>query len=96
MTRTYRLLQKWTKHRKSSSNKTDPNTVENYRLIDLVIRIEFTRAILMLRLSNFLKDFDHPFSHAVIFGNMFLRVAVSLLYDFYKLYQRYMFQFIPM
>ena len=45
---------------KSSSVTTDPNTVENEsNLIDLLMRIELTREI------------DHPFSHVLIFGNMF-------------------------
>ena len=43
--------------------------VNNYKLIDFVIRIELTRAILMSRFSNFL--FDHPFSHVFMYGNMF-------------------------
>ena len=44
------------------------------KLVDLVIRIELIRAILMQRFSNFLRKsikYDHPFLHVFIFGNMF-------------------------
>ena len=55
--------------------------VNNCKLIDLVIRIEQTRAILMSRFSNFLWKFDHPFSNVFIFGNTFLErhVFVAIL-----------------
>ena len=45
--------------------------VNNCKLIDLVIRIELTRAILMPRVSNFLKSLIISFSNVFIFGNMF-------------------------
>ena len=54
-------------------------TVKNCKLIDLVIRIELTRAILMHRLSNFLKN---SIIHIYMFlycVTCFLRVTVSLL-----------------
>ena len=51
---------------------TDPNTVQNYsKLIDLVIRIELTRAILMPRSSNFLRNFIIYFRMFLFYGNMF-------------------------
>ena len=44
----HRLLYKWTMHGKSSSITTDPNIIQNYsKLIDLVMRVELTQAILM-------------------------------------------------
>ena len=61
--------------------------VNNCKLIDLVIRIVVTRAILMPR-------FDNPFPHVFIFGIVFPE-SQFCFYACYKLYQRYMFQFIP-
>ena len=46
--------------------------VNNSKLVELVMRIELTLAILMPRFSNFLKKFDHPFPHVFTFGNIFL------------------------
>ena len=52
---------------KVSTSQQTPYTVQNLsKLIDFVIRIELTRAILKLS-----EKFDHPFSHVFIFGNMF-------------------------
>ena len=66
------FLCKWTMHGKSPSIITGPNTVQNQsKLIDLVIRIKLTRAILMPRLSQFSEKFDHLLSHVFVLGNMF-------------------------
>ena len=45
--------------------------VNNWKLIDLVIRIELTWVILMPRFSNFLRNLAIHFLHVFIFGNMF-------------------------
>ena len=55
----------------STSQLSNPNTILNYsKFIDLVMRIELTRAILLPRL-RFAEKFDHLFSYVFIFGNMF-------------------------
>ena len=52
-----RLLYKRTMHGKSPSITKDPNTVQKYsKLIDLVMKIELTLAILMSRFSNVLRN----------------------------------------
>ena len=69
----HRLLYKWTMHGNSPSIAiTDPTTcrTKKSKLIDLVIRIEFTSVILM-PLLKFSEKFDPPFSHVFRFGNMF-------------------------
>ena len=61
----HRLHYKWTAHGKSPFIITNLNTEQNQsKLIDLVMRIELTLAIL-------LPGFDHLFLHVFIFGNMF-------------------------
>ena len=57
------------------------------------MRIELTQAILMPSLK-FCEKFDHSFLHVFIFGKMFPESRFRCYAD-YKLYQRYMFQFIP-
>ena len=62
--------------RKISFDHNGPPTLykiimNNCMLIDLVIRIELTLAILMLLYPKFFEKFDHPFSHVFIFRNMF-------------------------
>ena len=53
----HRLFCKWSIHRKSPSITTNPNTVQNEsKLIDLVMWIELTRAILMPRFLNFVRN----------------------------------------
>ena len=70
-------------HGKSPPITTDPNTVQNWskicKLIDLVIRIELTRTILMPRFSNFLRNFIIHFRMILYLETCFLRVTVSLL-----------------
>ena len=57
-----------------------PNTVQNkIELINLVIRIELTRSILMPRFSNFLGNSIINFPIFLYVETYFLRVAVSLL-----------------
>ena len=60
---------------KMSTSQRTLNTVKskvnNCKLINLVIRIEFTRTILIPLFSNFLKKIDIQFSHVFIFRNMF-------------------------
>ena len=74
------LLSKWTLHGCSPSIRTDPNTLQNYsKLIDLVVRIELTRAILMQRIFNFLGNLTIHFRMFLYLGTCFLKVTVSLL-----------------
>ena len=53
--------------------------VNNCKLIYLVIRIELTRFILMLRFSKFLRNSIINFRIFLFLGTYFLRVTVSLL-----------------
>ena len=53
--------------------------VNNCKLIDLVIRIELTWAILMLRFSNFLRNSIIQFCMFLYLETYFLRVTVSFL-----------------
>ena len=53
--------------------------VNNYKLIYLVIRIELTRVILILRFSKFLRNSIINFRIFLFLGTYFLRVTVSLL-----------------
>ena len=51
---------------------TDPNTAQNSsQLIDLVIRIELTRAISMKTILKFSEKLNHPFSYVYIWYHMF-------------------------
>ena len=67
----HRLLYKRTMNGKSSSIKRTTTQckikVNNCKLIDVIIRIELTQAMIL----NFSEKFDHPFSHVFIFANMF-------------------------
>ena len=68
-------------HRKSPSITSDPNTVQNKsKLIDLVKRIELTRAILMPRFSNFLRNSTLHFGMFLYLVTCYLRGTVSLLW----------------
>ena len=50
----------------------DTNTIQNEnKLIDLVKLIQLTRAILLLRLSDFLKYSTIDFCMFFVYGNMF-------------------------
>ena len=76
----YRIhLYNWTEHGKLPSITTGPNTVQNCKLIDLVIRIELTRLIWEPRFSNFLKNSTIHFRMYLYFEMRFPRVMVSLL-----------------
>ena len=80
---------------KAPSITTDPTTVQNESiLIDLVIRIKLTRAILMPLFSNFLKNSTIHFHVFLDLVACFLRVTVSLL-CWSQAVQRYMFQLFP-
>ena len=76
------------KHEKSPSITTGPNTIQNK--VNLVMRIELTRTILMPWLK-FSEKFDHLFSNVFIYGNTFPESRFRC-YGGYKLYQRYIFQ----
>ena len=58
--------------------------VNNCKLIDLVMRIELTRAILMLQFSNFVRN-------SIILFLIFLYLETC----FVVIYQKYMFKFVP-
>ena len=63
-----------------STSQRTPNTIQNWsQLIDLVMRIELTRAILMPRFSNFLRNSTIHFDMCLYLVPYFLRVTVSLL-----------------
>ena len=62
-------------------------------LVDLAIRIELTQANLMPQFSRFLRNLNIHFQ-VFTFGTMFPESQFDC-YAGYKLYQRYMFQFIP-
>ena len=58
-----------------------PNTVQNEsKLIDLVMRIELTQAILMPRFSNSLINSSLNFLMFLYLVTCFLKVTVSLVY----------------
>ena len=59
-------------------NQTKIN-VNIYKLIDLAVRIQLSRAILMLRLSNCLTNSIIHFRIFLYLESGFLRVAISLL-----------------
>ena len=69
--------------------------VNNCKLIDFVIRIQLTRAILMLRFSNFLRNSCIHFRMFLYLEIYFPRVTVSLLCRLQDVSYRYMFQCIP-
>ena len=65
---------------KSPSITTDPNTVQNLRtLTDLIMRIELTRAILLPRPSDFLRNSTIHFCMFLYLVVCSLRVTVSSL-----------------
>ena len=64
----------------------------NYKLLDLVIRIEFNSTNFNAVFLKFSEKIRSSFSHVFIFGNMFSRFRC---YAGCKLYQRYMLEFIP-
>ena len=68
--------------------------VKKFKLIDFVMRIELAPAILMPRFLNFLINLIIHFCMFLYFVSWILRVTVRC-YAGYKLYQRYMFKFIP-
>ena len=57
--------------RSQRTPKPYKNKLNNCKLIDLVIRIELTRAILVLRFLNFMKNSIVHFRMFFIFGNIF-------------------------
>ena len=63
-------------HGKSPSITTDRKS----KLIDLVIRIELTRAIFMPRFSNYLKNSTIHFRLFLYLVTCFLKIMVSLLF----------------
>ena len=71
----------YTENRIRSQRTSQPYKIKvnNFKLIDLVIRVELTQAILMLRFSNFLRNSIVHFCMYSYLGTYFLRVAVSLL-----------------
>ena len=63
-----------------STSQRTPDTIQKYRkLIDLVMRMQKTRAILMPRFSNFLRNLIIHFLLCLYLVTCFLRVRVSLL-----------------
>ena len=67
-------------HEKSPSITTDTNTIQKLsKLIDLMTRIELSRAILTPWLSNFLWNWIIHFCMFLYLVICFLRVTVSLL-----------------
>ena len=78
------LLMDWTLpvSLKMSTSQRTLNTVQKYsKLIDLVIRIYLTLAILLPRFSNFLRNFIIHFRMYLCLVTCFLRVAVSLFHN---------------
>ena len=67
---------------KMSKSQRPPKTVQNEsKLIDLVTRIVLTRAMLMPRFSNFLRNSIIHFRTCLYLVTCFLRVTVSFLYQ---------------
>ena len=65
---------------KISTSQRTPNTIQNYsKLIDLVMRIQLTRTILIPRFSNFPRYTNINFRMCLYLVTWFLTVAVTLL-----------------
>ena len=65
---------------KTTFDHNGPNTVQNLsKLMDIVIRIELTGAILMARFSNFLRNSIIHLRRFLYLATCYLRVTVSLL-----------------
>ena len=83
-------------NRLRSQRTQTPNkiNVNSCKLIDFVIRIEWTRVILRPPLSNFLRNLSSIFACSYIWKHVSWQSRFRC-YAVYQLYQRYMFQFIP-
>ena len=70
-----------TENRLRSQRTTTPHKIKvnNSKLMDLVIRIELTRANFNATILKFSEEFDHPFRMFLYLETCFLRVTVSLL-----------------
>ena len=72
-------LRKENRLRSQRTPTTNKMKVSNCELIDLVIRIEFTRLVLVAGFSNFLKNSIIHFRMILYLETCFLRVKVSML-----------------